>query len=126
MLYHSLKNEIIKRYPSLKFPCDKEKKLISIPSEHEAIGSIDIQDDINEFTVFLGRFTHLHLGYYNADLASTDQLDETVSLVIEYLEDLFTDRIFIWATSNSGGSEYIDDEFQTNKDGFVWSGPYNS
>jgi hypothetical protein len=76
--------------------------------------------------VFVGRFTHLHLGYYNADLASTDQLEETVSLVIEYLEDMFNDKIFIWATSNSGGTEYIDDEFKTIKDGYVWSGPYQS
>ncbi len=74
--------------------------------------------------MFVGRFTHLHLGYYNVELANSEQLKETVSLAIEYLEDMFNDKIFIWSDSNSGGTEYIDDEFKTKQDGYVWSGPF--
>lgn len=127
MLYESMKAEITKQFPSLEFTFDDEKKLISIPAKHEEVGNIEIQDDYDELTIFVGNFTHWHAGYYDENSANQDQIKEIVLEVAEYLNDMFNDKIFMWGSAmKSGGSEYIDEDFTTNKQGYVWSGPYHS
>ena len=126
MLYEAIKAVIEKRFPSLKFSSDDENKLISIPPRHPDVGSLDIQDDYDELTVFVGNFTHWHSGYFNGAQENLEQLNEVIEGVVEYLEDMFSGRIFMWGSvSKGGGTILIEDDFKTKKSGFVWSGPYH-
>ena len=127
MLYEEMKKEIESQFPSLQFTLDDEKKLISIPPIHQDVGSIDIQDDGDELTIFVGNFTHWHCGCFDEKKADSDEIKEIVSDVIEYLEDMFNNKIFMWGSAmKGGGTQFIDDDFKTNKKGYVWSGPYHS
>jgi len=127
MLYEAMKKEIESKFPSLQFSSDDEKKLISIPPQCNEVGSIDIQDDYDELTIFVGNFTHWHSGCFNEESGNLDDVNEIVSDVAEYLQDMFTDKIFMWGSSmKGGGSELIEENFKTNKQGYVWSGPYHS
>ena len=124
-LYTTLKNEIIKNFHSIEVTFDDQKKLITIFSIHKDIGNINIQDDYDELTVFVGSFTHWHSSYYNAELANIEQLNQVVFEVIEYLKDMFNDKIFMWGTAKTGGgTKYIEKGFYPKNEGYVWSGPY--
>lgn len=127
MLYEAMKKEIETRFPLLAFSYDNEKKLISIPSKDKGVGSIDIQDECDELTIFVGNFTHWHCGYYDESSENQEQVKEIVSEVSEYLTDMFNDKIFMWGSSlEGGGSEHIEEGFKTNKQGYVWSGQFYS
>ncbi len=127
MLYEAMKKEMESQFPSLQFSTDDEKKLISIPPVCNDVGSIDIQDDYDELTVFVGNFTHWHCGYFNEKSGNPDEVKEIVTEVAEYLQDMFNDKIFMWGSSmKGGGTQLIEDGFKTKKQGYVWSGPYHS
>ena len=127
MLYEAMKKEIEAQFPSLQFTVNEEKKLISIPPIHKDVGSIDIQDDFDELTIFVGNFTHWHCGYFNEQVGNLEEVQEIVSDVAEYLRDMFNDKIFMWGSAmEGGGTQLIENNFKTNKLGFVWSGPFQS
>jgi hypothetical protein len=127
MLYEAMKKELEAQFPNLQFSADDEKKLISIPPIHENVGSLDIQDDYDELTIFVGNFTHWHCGCINDSSGAVEEVQEIVSGVVEYLHDMFNDKIFMWGSAmKSGGTQLIEDDFKTNKQGYVWSGPYRS
>lgn len=127
MLYEAMKKEIKSQFPSLQFTVSEEKKLISIPPIHKDVGSIDIQDDFDELTIFVGNFTHWHCGYFNEQVGNLEEVQEIVSEVTEYLRDMFNDKIFMWGSAmEGGGTQLIENNFKTDKFGFVWSGPFQS
>lgn len=127
MLYEAMKNEIEAQFPMLQFSADDEKKLISIPSIDDGVGSIDIQDDYDELTIFVGNFTHWHCGYFNESSSDFEEIKDIVSEVAEYLQDMFNDKIFMWGgATTGGGTEVIEGNFKPNKRGYVWSGPFHS
>lgn len=127
MLYEAMKKEIESQFPSLKFSFDEEKKLISIPSVCNEVASIDIQDDHDELTVFVGNFTHWQCGCFDEKSSSSDDIREIVSEVTEYFQDMFSDKIFMWGSAmKGGGTQLIEADFKTNKQGYVWSGPFHS
>ncbi|MCP5158719.1 MAG: hypothetical protein H6975_04760 [Gammaproteobacteria bacterium] len=127
MLYEAMKKEIESQFPSLQFSTDDEKKLISIPPVCSEVGSIDIQDDYDELTVFIGNFTHWHCGYFDEKSGNLDEVKEIISEVAEYLQDMFNDKIFMWGDAlKGGGTQLIEGDFETKKQGYVWSGPYHS
>ncbi|MFC3194885.1 hypothetical protein ACFODZ_11600 [Marinicella sediminis] len=127
MLYEAMKKEIEDKFPSLQFSADDGKKLISIPPAYEQVGSIDIQDDYDELTIFVGNFTHWHCGYINEKSDDIEEVKEIVSEVAEYLQDMFNDKIFMWGSAmKGGGTQLIEGDFKTKREGYVWSGPYHS
>ena len=127
MLYEALKLRLKRNFRHWSFSSDDENKLISIPPKHPDVGSLDIQDDYDELTIFVGNFTHWHSGYFNEAEEDLEQLNEIVTDVAEYLEDMFNDKIFMWGSaSKGGGTQAIEDGFKTKKNGYVWSGPYHS
>lgn len=125
MLYKAMKKELEIQFPQLKFTSNDIEKLITISPMHKDVGNIEIQDDIDELSIFVGNFTHWHAGYYDKESGSEEQINNTVSEVIEFLRDMFNDKIFMWGNAmNGGGFEYIDEGFSTKESGLVWSGPY--
>lgn len=126
MLYEAMKSELQSQFPLLKFSSDDEKKFISIPPVCSEVGSIDIQDDYDELTVFVGNFTHWHCGYFDEKMGNPDEVNKIVSEVSECLQNIFNDNVFMWSSAMKGGGyELIDDNFKTNKQGYVWSGPFH-
>jgi len=122
-----MKKEIESKFPFLQFCSDSKKKLISIPSACSEVGTIDIQDDYDELTIFVGNFTHWHCGYFNVSTDNLDKVNEIVSEVADYLDKMFNDLIFMWGNAmNGGGTELIEENFKANKRGYVWSGPFQS
>jgi hypothetical protein len=127
MLYEAMKKEMRSQFPALQFSSDDERKLISIPPVCNEVGSIDIQDDYDELTIFVGNFTHWHCGYFDEKSGNLDEVKEIVSEVAEYLQDMFNDKIFMWGSAmKGGGTELIEENFKPNKQGYVWSGPFHS
>jgi hypothetical protein len=64
MLLEILIKNLESQFPSLNFVVDEENYLVIIPSLHEEIGNIEIQDDGTEMIVFVGHFTYWHVGCY--------------------------------------------------------------
>ena len=127
ILYEAIKTELRSSFPSLEYKEDYENRLISIPSGHGEVGSLDIQDDFDELTIFIGNFTHWHCGYLDRKTGTKEQAKVIAQEVCDFLNDLFKDNIFIWNDGkSSGGFEFIDSEFKAKIKGFVWSGPYGS
>lgn len=125
----NLKSEM----PELNFTVNKDKHTIIIPPKHEGFGSIEILDDVKEFTVFIGDFTHWHCECYDQDLTAQEQAESAASEVTEFLLDLFQDKIIVWGDSNGGGGFYRQDERRGAKKyrgklrkEWLWSGPVSS
>ena len=124
-MYNALKSKISLEFPELEFSADDEKKEIIIPEKNTEIGAIYIQYKNAEFHIFLGHFTHWHAGRDYGDTGNVEK--DIVKEIIKFLEDLFEDKIFMWGSNSKGGGfMYIDKDFKTEKDGYVWSGRYGS
>lgn len=101
------------------------------PAKHPAVGGIEIYDDGDEATVYIGDITHTHFNPYNHELTQ-DEIDQEVSEeVIGFLEDIFADQILFWKSkhSGSGGWQHIDLRetsigLDEEAEYFLWSGPY--
>ena len=62
-----------------------------------------IWDDGVEATVAVGKITHGHFNPYDARLTAEQATEHVSADVIEFLDDLFADRILLW-TSGDGRS----------------------
>jgi len=107
--------------------------LISIPAKHNDVGPIAIKDDIDELTVFVGNFTHWHVGCYDEKFTESQKAESIAGEVIDFLRKLFSDQIIIWGSHKKGGGFYILGEKPNSKSWlgtqhkeWVWSGPLES
>ena len=100
------------------------------PGKDNGVGELQIWDDGDEATIYIGEFTHGHFNLYNPEL-NQDEIDKQVAEdVLGFLEDMFADKIVIWKSreGGSGGWQYVD--FTEGPIGrrdveyYVWSGPY--
>jgi hypothetical protein len=117
-------------FPEVKFTLDKGKHLISIAPKHPDVGSIDIQDDDDEITVFIGNFTHWHVGCYEDKLSETQKAKSIAEDIAEFLQNLFDDKIIMWGCHEKGGGFYVKGNKPNSKSWlgtqhkeWVWSGP---
>ncbi len=123
--------KILKRdFPEVKFSVNEKDYLISIPPKHHQVGSIDIQDDFDELTVFVGNFTHWHVGCYEKNLTEEQKANSVAEEVAEFLRDMFSDKIIMGGCNQTGGSFYLKGEKPNSKPWlgsqhkeWVWSGP---
>jgi hypothetical protein len=94
---------------------------------HPDFGELVVLDDGNEVTVSVGRLTHTHFGPVEDASVIADVEETVVGPLVEFLEDLFADRLLVWSVPGksagyqdvSDGTEHIPREAMT----FVWSGP---
>jgi hypothetical protein len=86
-----------------------------------------LQDDDEEITAFLGRFTHGHFSNY--DKIPTAEKEKIIAEdVVRFLEDLFADRIVMWGSHRGMGGWHPIDSHSLVSHGrkeYVWSGPRN-
>src|SRR3954451_1360141 len=57
------------------------------------VGDVVISDDGYELTLEAGRFTHSHFSNYDEDLSETQRAERISEDVVQFLDDLFADRI---------------------------------
>lgn len=100
------------------------------PCVHPEFGDIAIYDDGNEITVFVGNFTHTHFPNYDEELSDSERAANIAEDVMEFLEDVFADRIeFYGSQSAMGGWRFRKDKprgFLARAlfgGRYVWSGP---
>jgi hypothetical protein len=92
------------------------------------VGDIVISDDGFELTLEAGRFTHSHFYNYDQDLSETEKAERISEDVVQFLDDLFADRIVLWGSNDSSGGWYPRDEprsgfWSGRGELYVWSGP---
>jgi hypothetical protein len=111
---------------------DRSAPFCVFPKIHSDVGNVEIQDDGDEVTVFVGRFTHVHFGNYDDDLSPADKAERIANYVVEFLDAIFNDRIEFWGTKWSGGCRArgtkqgkLDFLFGPSRKTqlYVWSGP---
>lgn len=133
MLLRAMIKKMEESFPEIKFTVNEKDHLISVPAKHEDVGSVHIQDDFDELTVFVGNFTHWHVGCYEEGLNEQQKSDSIAEDVSEFLSDLFNDKIVMWGGYKKGGGFYLKGEKPNSKSWlgaqhkeWVWSGPLHS
>lgn len=133
MLLSAMIKVMERRFPEIEFSINEQDHLISIPSKHKEVGSIDIQDDYDELTVFVGNFTHWHVGCYEVGLSEEQKADSVAEDVADFLGDMFSNKIIMWGCHQKGGGCYLKGEKPNSKSWlgaqhreWVWSGPLHS
>ena len=96
------------------------------------LGKLKIFDDGDEITVFLGDVTHCHFGQDYLGDGKYSPEPEVCDVVIEYLKDLFSDRVLFYHARDRGrdGSGPVppSEELEKIKKDcrcFVWSRALN-
>ncbi len=105
--------------------------IVVFPAKHSDVGELEIWDDGDEATISIGEITHGHFNPYKPEL-NQDEIDtEVTEMVLDFLEDMFADRILLWKArkGGSGGWQQLDFteplmEQSKDADYYVWSGPY--
>jgi len=93
------------------------------------IGPVEICDDGDEVTVFIGRVTHGHFGCYDESLTEEEKQKKIVADVIEFLAALFADRVVLLRIFRgwSGGWRVLRPHEQPRRswfwEQFLWSRP---
>lgn len=133
MLLQAMIKKMEKDFPTIEFAVNEKDHLISIPAKHGDVGTIDIQDDFDELTVFVGNFTHWHVGCYEENLTEEQKAESVAEDVSEFLQDLFSDKIIMWGCHQKGGGFYLKGERPNSQSWlgaqhkeWVWSGPLHS
>ncbi|MEM7228411.1 MAG: hypothetical protein AAF432_06305 [Planctomycetota bacterium] len=107
------------------------KPIVTFSARCPDVGDLTIYDDGDEATVVIEHVTHHHVNPYDATLSDMQAATWITERVIEFIRDLFADRIVLWAVDRGqgGGGWSCVDKPVTAWDGpagsnaFVWSGP---
>jgi hypothetical protein len=131
MLLKEMTEELKANFPNLQFSINEKGKHITIPAKSVEVGNITIYDDSHELTIGVGNFTHWHASCYEDSLNEKEKRNLIVSEVIEFLTDLFNEKIVMWGNNESGGGFYNIEGNLNEQDAplepekeekYVWSG----
>jgi hypothetical protein len=99
------------------------------PAAHPEFGDLVIHDDGHEATI-VGTLTHTHIDARHSRHAVEGSDRAIVEEVLEFLDDLFADRIVVWCVpGKSGGYCYVggkSDHVPRDAKVYVWSGPFTA
>jgi hypothetical protein len=100
----------------------------SFPAAHPEVGDLEIHDDDEELTIYVGQLTHGHFSPrdYQEPLETRDE--EVVNRVIEFLDTVFKDQVEFWSAGKGkmGRWDLRREEPLVRRPGmrrYVWSGP---
>ena len=131
MLLEVMTEELKVNFPNLQFSVNEKDNNITIPAKSSEVGDIMIYDDSHELTIGVGNFTHWHASCYDESLNGIEKEKSIVSDVIDFLTDLFNEKIIMWGSNESGGGFYNiegnldeqDSPLEPEKEiKYVWSG----
>lgn len=104
--------------------------IITVEPVHPDFGPVEVLDDEVELTVHCGRFTHVHLSNFDEAITPEERNARIVADLIDFLRDVFADRVEFWGSHRSGGgcrvrhSQGPVSQFLGVADAeFTWSGP---
>lgn len=106
----------------------RDYPVATIKAKHPEVGDIELEADLGEVTVYVGKHTHLHVGNYDDSAAAEVRAADIANQVGRFLEELLADRMYIWSERNIGGCQSKEDGWPETIVGpcqnvFVWSGP---
>ena len=102
------------------------------PTVHSEVGDIEICDDGDELTVYLGTFTHRHFGNYDEKLSKGQAAEAIAQDVVAFLKEVFADRIVMWGSHRGVGGFYRRGKghrlglIRRRRKEYVWSGPIST
>jgi hypothetical protein len=105
-----------------------EDRTVSIPPIHKEFGSIEIQAYGSELMIFVGNFTHWHASCDEENLSDQEKAEMIAEDVVEFLHDVFNDKIIMWGSNEGSGGFITRDEQQRQKPQskihqmWLWSG----
>lgn len=132
MIRDALLPELITRFPDRGFQTTNSgsNTIGFFPAAHPDVGNLYIADDGDEATLFIGDLTHLHF-HFEAGEAGPEK--RVANDVLEFLDELFADRILIWKSRTMSGDGATPIENASFFAGikpddltFVWSGPFTN
>jgi hypothetical protein len=98
------------------------------PAQCEGLGDLKILDDGDEVTIYLGDVTHGHVNPYDEATTTEAAVEWITSEVVEFLEELFSDRVVFWGIRGGGSSGWqmsfggdIPRSIPREAEVFVWS-----
>lgn len=103
--------------------------IVSFPAKHPAVGSVEVHDDAEELTVYVGNFTHIHFSNYDSTLSAERAAERIAADTLALLIRLFADQIVMWGSHRGCGGCYerekgSNSDFSFNRgQEYVWSGP---
>ena len=121
--------ELRARFPDRAFaPGSQPDRAVVYPAQHPEVGAIEIMDDGDELTIYLGTFTHCHMSNYD-DAPEEEKAKEIVESTVAFLGEIFGDRVVFWGSHKDGGGTChvsIPNRYPAGQRLFVWSGPYSA
>jgi hypothetical protein len=122
---------LLANFPNRGFRIDDSPNAVGVfPAAHPDVGDVTIWDDGDEATVGISEITHGHFNPYDETLSEKQVAERVTSDVVEFLNDLFADRVLLWKSQDgrSGGWRILGhDNAYSIMDGdditYLWSGP---
>jgi hypothetical protein len=126
VLIPRLREKFSHRRPRLASP---PEPVAVFPAACSEVGHLSIYDDGDEATVLIEHVTHHHVNPNDGSLSSEERARFVTESVVEFLEELFADRVLLWAIERGerGGGWLrpfegdISGEVPHDADVFVWS-----
>jgi hypothetical protein len=129
--------ELQRRFPGRGLRiAPKPGRYAVFPAAHPLVGDIAIDEDGDDLIVYLGHFTHAHLGNNDEGLRGAERATAIVANLMELLQAVFADRVVMWGSHNGGGGfcakeegwdlgvvEAVPERLEESAQVFVWSGP---
>lgn len=118
---------LLARFPDRGLRVHQGKESVaSFPAAHPEVGDLRIDDDDEELTIAVGQLTHGHFTPKNYRTPSQETEEELIERAIDFLDEIFHDRIEFWTAGGAGGWHARGGEpigHWPNRRRFVWSGP---
>ena len=99
------------------------------PASCAEVGDLRIHDDGDEVTIYIDNVTHGHVNPYDEAKSADDVAQWITDYVVEFLDELFADRVLLWAVDGGksmggwrmGFRGEIPRTVPKDADVFVWS-----
>ena len=91
------------RFPDRPMSVRESDAVAVIPGTNPAVGNIEVQDDLHELIVFVGDITHGHFDCHDESLSEEQQHVEIADDVLDFLADVFSDKVEFYRTGRGGG-----------------------
>lgn len=89
-------------FPEVPFQYRESARVFAnLPGPCAQLSPLEISDDGDEITAFLGAVTHAHVGCYDDELSAEQREERIVRDLVAFVRDLLDDRIV--ATTALGG-----------------------